>query len=128
MKKKMNKNYFKLGILLLLISTISLNSCKHDVDLTGVPEISFSNDIQLILSGNCSMNGCHGTDASSEFPLVTYQNVMDEGDVKEGDANGSKLYEVLLRTGEERMPPSGPLTDIQIKKIFIWIEQGAKDN
>jgi hypothetical protein len=128
MKKKMNKKYVKLGILALLIGTISLNSCKHEVDLTGVPEISFSNDIQLILSGNCSMNGCHGSDAGSEFPLVTYENVMNEGDVKSGNAHGSDLYKVLLRTGDERMPPNGPLSDIQIKKIFLWIEQGAKDN
>ena len=124
----MNKNYVSLSILLILMSAFTLNSCKHEVDLTGVPEISFSNDIQLILSGNCSMPACHGTDAASEFPLVTYQNVMNEGDVKAGDANASELYQVLLRTGDERMPPTGPLTDIQIKKIFIWIEQGAKDN
>lgn len=124
----MNKNYFKLGIFLLLISTISFNSCKHDVDLTGVPEISFSNDIQLILSGNCTMAGCHNTDAQSEFPLITYSNVMQEGDVKAGNAKDSELYKVLLKSGDERMPPNGPLNDIQIKKIFIWIEQGAKNN
>ncbi len=124
----MNKHYFKTGIFLILISTVSLNSCKHEVDLAGVPEISFANDIQLILSGNCTMTGCHGTDASSEFPLVSYENVMDEGDVEAGNANSSKLYEVLLRTDDERMPPTGPLTDLQLKKIFIWIEQGAKDN
>jgi hypothetical protein len=53
---------------------------------------------------------------------------MNEGDVKSGNAHGSDLYKVLLRTGDERMPPNGPLSDIQIKKIFIWIEQGAKDN
>lgn len=124
----MNKIYFRVSLVLILLSSISFNSCKHEVDLSGVPEISFANDIQLILSGNCTMSGCHNTDAASEFPLVTYQNVMDEGDVKPGDAHGSELYQVLLRTGEERMPPDGHLSDIQIKKIFIWIEQGAKDN
>jgi hypothetical protein len=124
----MNKNYFKVGLVLVLLSSISFNSCKHEVDLSGVPEISFANDIQLILSGNCVSNGCHSTDEASEFPLITYEQVINEGDVKAGDAHGSELYQVLLRTGGERMPPNGPLSDIQIKKIFIWIEQGAKNN
>ncbi len=124
----MNKIYFKVGLVFILLSSVSLNSCKHEVDLTGVPEISFANDIQTILSGNCTMSGCHNTDAGSEFPLTTYEKVMDEGDVKPGNANGSELYQVLLRSGDERMPPNGPLSDIQIKKIFIWIEQGAKNN
>lgn len=124
----MNKKNLYLGFIFILLSSVSFNSCKHEVDLTGVPEISFANDIQLILSGNCTMAGCHNTDAASEFPLTTYENVMAEGDVKPGDAHGSELYQVLLRTGDERMPPSGPLSDLQIKKIFIWIEQGAKNN
>lgn len=124
----MKNKYVKLGILFVCISTFSLNSCKHEVDLTGVPEISFSKDIQLILSGNCTMSGCHANDATSEFPLITYDNVMEEGDIKAGEPHDSDLYKVLLRTGDERMPPTGPLSDIQIKKIFIWIEQGAKNN
>ncbi len=124
----MNKNNFTIGLVLILLSSISFNSCKHEADLSGVPEISFANDIQLILSGNCTMSGCHGNDPQSEFPLTTYNLVMNEGDVKPGNANGSELYKVLLRTGDERMPPSGPLSDIQIKKIYLWIEQGAKDN
>jgi Planctomycete cytochrome C len=124
----MNKNIFKIGLLFISISSISLNSCKHEVDLTGIPEISFSTDIQLILSGNCTMSGCHGTDAQSEFSLTTYNDVINNGDVSKGNANNSDLYKVLLEEGEDRMPPTGPLTDLQIKKVYLWIEQGAKDN
>jgi hypothetical protein len=126
----MTNKFLKTVILLLLISTtITLTSCKHDVDLSTAPTISFKDDIQAIISGNCAMNGCHGNDNQSEFSLTSYNSVMSEGDVKAGDANGSKFYQVLLiNFGEKKMPPNGPLTDIQIKKVFIWIEQGAKNN
>lgn len=126
----MTNKISKIVILLLTISTaLTLNSCKHDIDLSTAPTISFKDDIQAIISGNCAMNGCHGNDSQSEFSLTSYNSVMSEGDIKAGDAKGSKFYQVLLvNVGEEKMPPEGPLTDIQIKKVFIWIEQGAKDN
>ncbi len=124
-----NKLIKSVIILITLTTAFSLNSCKHDIDLSTAPTISFKDDIQAIISGNCAMNGCHGNDSQSEFSLTSYNNVMKEGDIKAGDAKGSKFYQVLLEnSGEEKMPPNGPLTDIQIKKVFIWIEQGAKDN
>lgn len=118
----------KLATAFFALVIVSLNSCKHDVDLTGVPEMSFENDIKVILSGNCSMNACHGSDSKSEFPLLTYNDVMTHGEVKAGDARDSKIYEAIIETGDDKMPPTGSLTDLQIKKIYIWIEQGAKDN
>ncbi|MCF8285011.1 MAG: cytochrome c [Sphingobacteriales bacterium] len=125
----MTKIKFTLGLLLLSIFSISISSCKNDIDLSTAPTISFKDDIQAIISGNCAMNGCHGTDKDSDFPLTTYNEVMNEGGVKAGDAKGSKFYQVLLiNFGEKKMPPKGPLTDKQIKKVFIWIEQGALNN
>lgn len=60
--------------------------------------------------------------------MMNYNDVINNADVNAGDAKGSKLYQVLFETGEEKMPPNGDLTDKQKKLIFIWIEQGAKDN
>lgn len=125
----MKKNNILILGTLLILSSITLNSCKHDLDLSSAPTISFKNDIQAIISGNCSMNACHGNDDRSEFPLTTYAHVMDEGGITPGNAKDSEFYHVLLiNYGEKKMPPNGPLTDIQIKKVFLWIEQGAKDN
>lgn len=126
----MIKNSLKtIALIILFSTTLSLNSCKHDIDLSTAPTISFKDDIQAIIGGNCSMNGCHGNDPQSEFSLTSYSKVMSEGDIKPGNAKASKFYQVLLiNFGEEKMPPNGPLTDIQIKKVFLWIEQGAKDN
>lgn len=111
---------------LVAMAAISYYSCRHEADLSSLPDFTYEQDIKRIISTNCSMNGCHGTDAASEFPLVTYEQVMDECEVKPGDAHGSKLYEVITDNGEERMPPDAPLLDNDIKRIYIWIMKGAK--
>jgi hypothetical protein len=105
-------------------------SCKHDPILPET-EVSFSNDIQPILQMGCSHAGCHGDTLNPQFPLVTYEQVMDKGEVKAGDPNDSKLYEVLVTSeADDKMPraPYPELNDRNKKLIFIWIAQGAKNN
>ena len=115
----------------VLLSLIFLNSCKHDPDLTNVPEVTFST-VQGILSGNCTFSGCHDGAGSNEeevFSLIGYDNVIDEGKVKPGNARDSELYKVISNRGEKMPPdPRSPLSDDDVKKIYIWIEQGAKNN
>lgn len=112
------------------------SSCRHETDLSSLKQVSFANDIQPIIASNCAMSGCHSGNGSSGgedelFPLTTYEEVIDEGDVRAGDAHGSKFYQVISNhTIENVMPPSPypPLSDNQIKLIYLWIEQGAKNN
>ena len=109
MKKRIN-------IALCLVGICSLQACKHEPDLAGIPDISFATEIQPIIGGNCSSSGCHSNDNQSEFSLVGYDDVINNGDVKPGNASDSKLYEVLFATGERKMPPNGDLSDLQKKK------------
>ncbi len=113
-------------ISLIVFSIIAYSSCKHETDIESLPDLTYEADIKRIISSNCSMSGCHGTDAGSEFPLTTYEEVMDECEVEPGNAHGSKLYEVITDNGPEKMPPSAPLLDNDIKRIYIWIMKGAK--
>ena len=102
--------------------------CITKTNLDGYPEISFLNDIQPILTGNCNQQGCHGLVNPGEFTLNSYEDVMHY--VKAGDARGSTLYLSVTGRTEEFMPPApaNRLSDTQLSKIFIWIEQGAKNN
>lgn len=54
------------------------------------------------------------------------------GYVESGDAHASNLYKVITKRGfvEERMPPSGyqTVSAEDVKLIYWWIEQGAKNN
>lgn len=118
----------------LVLFTGIFTSCGHKTDLTGLKEISFTNDIQPVISANCAQSGCHSNNSGGGrelFSLTNYNDVINNAEVRPGNAKGSKLYEVISnQLFVEIMPPSPnpPLTDDQIKLIYLWIEQGAKNN
>ena len=88
-------------------------------------QMSFSEKVQPIFLNNCATSGCH--DGSGEFALETYNQILEP--VKPGDPAGSKVYNVMTKlSGEEAMPPDGPLSEQQLNIIYTWILQGAKNN
>jgi hypothetical protein len=116
--------------LLFFLMTVLLWSCTHEGNVDDVREIHFSSDIQPLIAANCSQAGCHSSTGDGEFSLIGYDNVIENGDVKAGDAHGSKLYKVVSNNDDDIMPPApaDPLNTDQIKLLYIWIEQGAKNN
>ncbi len=108
---------------------LMLTNCRHDGQLPE-QQVSFSADILPIIQLNCQHDGCHGTQNTSEFELMTYEDVMDHGKVKAGNPKDSKLYQAVTGSGEEFMPaaPYPALSERNLKLIYIWIGQGAKNN
>ena len=123
------KVYKALSLFIIFSLLISISSCTTNPDLTGVPEVSFKNDVQRVLSANCNFKGCHGGQGEEES-LIGYDNVMSFGEIKAGNAHGSKLYRLITGRSGPKMPPSGysDVSSTDIKTIYIWIEQGAKNN
>ncbi|GDX51712.1 hypothetical protein LBMAG27_07590 [Bacteroidota bacterium] len=118
------------SILKIFIITISIAmycSCTHD-SLVKPKEVSFKNDVLLVIAGNCQTSGCHGATGFSNFPLVTYEDVINNGDVESGKPNSSKIYKSINGQTGDLMPPSGVLSAVQIQIVHDWIEQGAKNN
>ena len=123
---------WKIGGLVLAIA--GLSSCTTKPELDTVPQVSYSNDVQRIISSHCSFSGCHGGGQGGhggEFSLASYDDVMRY--VKAGNAHGSELYKIITNKGlvvEERMPPSGyeQVSPEDVKLLYWWIEQGAKNN
>ena len=108
-----------------------LNSCTHKTDVASIREIFFGLDIQPIVAGNCTQSGCHNDRGDARFPLITYNDVISRGGVNAGDARGSKFYKVISNHSGGRPMPPPPLpllSSDQIKLVYIWIEQGAKNN
>ncbi len=102
-------------------ATVS-ESCSSD-------SVYFVNDIQPLLNSNCAMSGCHDNATHADgIRMTDYANIMEE--VKAGDAADSKLYKVIIRTDNERMPPPPmpAFTTAQKALIQKWINQGAKNN
>ncbi|MCB0738074.1 MAG: hypothetical protein KDC92_11215, partial [Bacteroidetes bacterium] len=66
--------------------------------------VYFVNTIKPLIVSGCAIGGCHDEKtAEHRVILTTYTKISDY--VKEGDADKSELYEVLFKSGEDRMPP-----------------------
>lgn len=102
-------------------------SCSHDSKLENLPQMTFSGDIQPIIQTNCASAGCHSSRGGEEFALVTYNDVI--GKVEPGNARVSELYKVITHRSFTVMPPApATIADDDVTKIYLWIEQGAKNN
>ena len=98
------------------------NSCSPD-------SVYFVNEIQPIISSNCTSSGCHDDITHAEgVSLTSYSKIIRY--VTPGNAADSKLYEVIIKTNGDRMPPPPmpALSADQKSKIAKWINQGAKNN
>ncbi len=111
---------------ILSIFFLAFFGCRHSPDIPTSPIFTFNKDINTITLNNCATAGCH--DGSTERkPLITYSNLMHY--VTPGKPYSSKLFTTIITlTGDKKMPPRAPLADQQIKAIYIWILQGAKEN
>jgi hypothetical protein len=115
----------RIAIFLFVISAALYAGCMNEPNLESYPAVSFSNEVRQIIVANCTQPGCHG---SGQFGLSTYEEIR--ANVNPGNGRKSKLYRSITGRNYEFMPPSpsAPLTDDQIRTIFVWIEQGALNN
>lgn len=132
-------------MLSLVIALMTLNACRHELlqpvssgNGGGVPlptstcspdSVYFVNQVMPLISSTCTMSGCHDNITHADgVNLTSYTRIMQY--VVPGNAANSKLYKVVIRTDDERMPPAPmpPLTAAQKLIIQKWINQGAKNN
>ncbi|NOS90725.1 MAG: hypothetical protein HOP30_02275 [Cyclobacteriaceae bacterium] len=124
-----NLNSVMTGLLVLLAA------CENDKLSEEIPvvkdNISFALDIQPILSSQCA--GCHNPgnvkpDLRKEFAYGSLTE--DEEGVVPGNSEESELVQMLERISEDgkSMPPSTPLSPLNLALIRKWIDEGAKNN
>lgn len=104
-------------------------ACSHKTDMASVAEVSFSTQVQPIIISNCTRSGCHvegNHQGPGGFSLTTYDQVMNK--ISAGDAHGSELYKAITDYKGRQMPPDGFLSEQNIQTIYLWIQQGAKNN
>jgi hypothetical protein len=133
-------------MLLLPAVVITFNACKHspedivmpdpDPDPTGIPcdpdTVYFENDVLPLFLSSCGISGCHNAESAQDgVVLISYQSIMQTGDVKPFEPWDSDIIEVITEDDlDKRMPPppASPLTADQINTIYTWIAQGALNN
>jgi len=95
--------------------------------------VYFSQSILPLIVSSCAIPGCHdaGT-AENGVVLNNYNNIINTGDVRVFDLDGSDLYEVITDNDQDdRMPPAAQfpaLSPDEIALIRDWILQGALNN
>lgn len=119
----------------VISAVLLLSACENDKITEELPvvkdNVSFALDIQPILSSQCA--GCHNP--SNVAPDLrkgfAYESLLeDEEGVIPGNAEESELIEMLewAKTSDNPMPPTTPLSPLEIALIKKWIDEGAQDN
>jgi len=119
--------YKLLSIAALIWLSTSCTTITVDPDAV-IPTVSYKNDIAPIIAANCGQSGCHGTERTEKFNLLSYPALSRL--VTANQPHSSQLYDVIRRYDSNAMPPSpnNPLSDVQIGQIYVWILQGATEN
>lgn len=134
--------------LFVLTALLFATSCKHDPFADNIPPgpndttnnggstcspdtVYFAQQVLPMLQSSCAMSGCHDAVSHKEDVILTsYSSIMATGGIKVNNPQDSKIYKMIIRSDEERMPPppASPLSSSQTATLLKWIQQGARNN
>lgn len=112
-------------------STTALDSlpCGAPTTTNAQNQVCFNTAILPLFLANCATSGCHDSKTAEDgYDLTSYEKIVRKG-ITAGNAKKSKLYQVIIDTSRERMPPppNAPVSSDKIQLIASWIDQGAKN-
>ena len=109
-------------LLIVSVLSISLSSCYYDNVIELYPNaecdtlnVGFSSGISEIIYQSCATTGCHVA-GTGRVLLTNYAEVKLTID------NGQFVQRAI---NARDMPPEGPLSSCEIKKLTAWINNGA---
>lgn len=88
----------------------------------------FEEQVRPILVEHCQK--CHGpAKQQADLRLDSREGALKGGEngpaLIPGDAEKSLLISAVRRTGDFEMPPDKPLSELQIKTLTTWVQEGA---
>lgn len=104
----------------------ALNSDCPDGSCDTINGVSFSQDVLPLIQLSCT--GCHNNNSQGGGIILSDYNTVSN--VAATKVNGvSRMSGVIRRLpGFSPMPPSGNLSECDIRRIEIWIENGMNNN
>lgn len=98
------------------------------------PKVSYYRDIRPVFQANCQ--GCHQpAKQGGEYEMTDFARLLQGGESGEaaivpGKPEASYLIQQITPHDGEAAMPKGkpPLSETDINKITLWIQQGAKDD
>jgi hypothetical protein len=130
----MSKKIIGIGSLLMVLMFI-LNSCSktttvlvdNNPAVTGT--VSFSKDIQPILTKNCAISGCHSGTIAPNLSSATAYNALKASYINTASPATSEVYLWLTGKRAIAMPAGAQNNPSNINAIMLaWIKQGASNN
>jgi len=127
-------------LLAVIAAILGLQSCNHNSPITsdGIATdpntvfsdtIYFDSQIMPLMVSSCAYSGCHDAATHRDgVDLSTYSKIISTAEVVAGKPEKSELYEVMIASDEDQMPPSGKLSNNAISLVYNWILQGALNN
>ena len=113
-----------------------MNGCTKDttVIIDNTPAVtktvSFSKDIEPILTKSCALSGCHSGSIAPDLSAATAYTALVNGNfINKGTPESSVVY--LWLTGKEAitMPAGSANNPSNINGLMLaWIKQGANNN
>lgn len=108
----------------------STNNCGNATsNVSKGDSVCFNTEILPFFVSNCATSGCHDAKTRADgYEFTSYAKIVQKG-ITAGSPSKSKLYTVMIKTDEDRMPPapSQALSKVQTDMIAKWITQGAKN-
>jgi hypothetical protein len=99
------------------VSVRDTNGCNYQFYTRiehGFTGVSYSRDIQPILSKNCNTSGCHNGDAGASLNFTNFNNV--------------RWYGAILINYASRQHRQPPILQQEIDYIRCWVEDGKLNN
>ena len=126
---------FYISIILLYACAYNKESAspKETICTDTIKNVSFEKDITPIFTANCTTAGCHsGSNPQSNLNLEAskaYASLSKKGSgyIDTINPTSSVLYSALVSVSSP-MPPTGKLPVCDLKRIQVWMQEGAKNN
>jgi len=132
----MSKKILGMGLVLVTSIILIIASCTKDttVPIDNSPAIttsvSFSKDIQPILTKSCAVSGCHSGSQVPNLSAATAYNALQNGNYINTSAPETSIVYLWL-TGKKAvtMPAGSANNPSNINALMLaWVKQGAKNN
>jgi hypothetical protein len=132
----MSKKILGMGLLLIASFILIMISCTKNttVPIDNAPAItttvSFSKDIQPILTKSCAVSGCHSGSVAPNLSAATAFNALESGNyLNTTTPENSIVYLWLTGKKAVTMPAGSANNPSNINALMLaWIKQGAKNN
>lgn len=115
--------------ILVLAMGAGVSGCNYEneedlypMNFCDTTNVGYSSTVLPIIQANCAIPGCHVSGGTGTGNFTTYAGL--KGQV----TNGRLIPSIEQASNAAAMPPSGKLSDCEIAKIVIWVQQGAPLN